>query len=295
MAFIFRLILFLLVNAVILFTISLLFWATGLDQSLGHGVWALLVFCLFWGMGGSLLSLMMSRSNAKRLYRIEPIQPQTSDPTERALIGRVHNLARRAGMSSMPEVGIFHSPELNAFATGSSRDSALVAVSSGLLENMNAEEVDGVLGHELAHVNNGDMVTLTLIQGVVNAFVMFFARLLAAVIDSALRSRGRRDQGGRSWVYSLVVMMLEFVFGLLGMMLVTWFSRWREFRADAGGAEYAGKEKMIAALRRLQQNRDIRDPRRDPKLNAFMISGFGALLSTHPPLEARIARLEARD
>ncbi len=296
MGFLSRLMLFMLVNVLVVFTISIILWATGLDKNLGHGVWVLLIFCLFWGMGGSFLGLMMSRYNAKRAYGIEPINPHSCSQVEKALLDRVYELSRRAGMSTMPEVGIYHSPELNAFATGSSKDSALVAVSSGLLDNMSPEEVDGVLGHELAHVNNGDMVTLTLIQGVVNSFVMFFARLLAGIIDNALRSR--RSDGrasiGHSWIYQITVSLLQMALGMLGMMVVSWFSRWREFQADAGAAEYAGKPQMIAALRRLQEMHGVRDTQRDSKLNAFMISGFGAIFSTHPPLETRIARLEGQ-
>ncbi len=190
----------------------------------------------------------------------------------------------------MPEVGVYDSPEVNAFATGPSKSRSLVAVSSGLMRGMRREEIEGVLGHEVAHIANGDMVTMTLLQGVVNAFVMFAARIVAHLMTRG--SDGRQGSGGG--MYFLIVIVLQIVFGILGSIIVSWFSRQREFRADYGGATLAGKDDMLAALRRLQANRELVDPRHEA-LATMKISGTGrwmVLFSTHPPLETRIAALE---
>ena len=209
----------------------------------------------------------------------------------------MHGLARAAGLPKLPEVGIYESEEVNAFATGPTRSRALVAVSSGLLQRMGSREVEGVLGHEITHVANGDMVTMTLIQGVINAFVMFLARILAFVVSQALRSR---DDRGSGWLQFLLVMVFQIVLSLFGAMVVCWFSRWREFRADAGGARLAGRENMIGALRALQRLHDpeiaAAEAQRAQAFQSLKISGeprgFLALFATHPPLEQRIARLE---
>jgi heat shock protein HtpX len=218
----------------------------------------------------------------------------------------VENLSRSAGVP-MPEVGVYDSPEINAFATGPSQSQALVSVSSGLLRNMRRNQVEGVLGHEIAHIANGDMVTMTLIQGVINAFVMFLAYILAFAVSQALSSRDDDDRGGgTSWfVQWMLVQLFQFVFSLLGFLVVAWFSRWREFRADAGGAHYAGRQNMIDALKTLQRLHDEPEEARQadaaqgqpqPAFQALMISGktshVALLFATHPPLEERIARLE---
>ena len=292
-----RLFLFALVNMAILLTITIFLKLTGLDQMImartGSSQVGMLIFCLIWGMGGSFISLLMSRWMAKRAYGIEPIDPQNCSAMEKRLVDRVYALARKGGMSTMPEVGIYHSPELNAFATGASKDSSLVAVSTGLLEQMTDEEVEGVLAHEISHITNGDMVTLALIQGVVNAFVMFFARIVAGAIDAAMR-KDDTASSGPGIMHFVLVMVLQIAFGFLGMIVVNFFSRWREFRADAGGADLAGRRAMANALRRLQSMKEVRDPDENPSFATMKISNFSGIFSTHPPLEERIARLERR-
>jgi heat shock protein HtpX len=296
-----RIVLFLAVNFLVVLTISLVLAVLGVGTRLGgQGYSALLLFCFVWGMGGAFISLAISRLMAKWMMGVQVIPPDTDDPQARALVELVHDLARRAGLPVMPEVGFFNSPELNAFATGPSRSRALVAVSTGLLQNMNRNEVRGVLAHEITHVANGDMVTMTLIQGVINAFVMFFARLAAFAVTNAMR---RSDDDRPSYFFQyLLVMVFEVVFSLFGAIVVCWFSRWREFRADAGGARYAGRENMVAALRALQRVAAGSQPApasggQDAFATLKINGGRGGLLhllfSTHPPLESRIAALEA--
>jgi heat shock protein HtpX len=250
-------------------------------------------------MGGAFISLAMSRVMAKWMMGVKLIPLNTSDPVLRQLVENVHSLAREARLPVMPEVGIYDSPEVNAFATGPSRSRSLVAVSSGLLRRMNASEVKGVLGHEVAHIANGDMVTMTLIQGVVNAFVMFLARVIAFALTSS-RDRDDHREGSSFGSYFLVQMVLEIVFMVLGSMVVSWFSRYREFRADAGGAKLAGASNMIYALEGLRRTFDVVDPVMEASSSAAVQSlkissrpgGWMRLLSTHPPLEERIARLK---
>ena len=296
-----RLALFLIVNLLVMLTITLLLSLFGVNRYFPQGGYgSLMIFCFIWGMGGAFISLGLSRIMAKWMMGVQVIPPDTNQPALRELVETVHDLARRAGLSKMPEVGLFESQEVNAFATGPSRSRSLVAVSTGLLNTMRPNEVAGVLGHEIAHIANGDMVTMTLIQGVINAFVMFLARVLAFAVTQAMRSRDERDSGGGGWMQWILVQLFQMVFSLLGFMVVAWFSRQREFRADAGGAAYAGKENMVGALRALQRHFD-------PQLNAaeaqhasgfqaMKISGkqggFMALMSTHPPLEVRIERLQ---
>jgi heat shock protein HtpX len=236
---------------------------------------------------------------AKRMMGVEVISPDTRDPALLDLVSMVHTLARSAGLDVMPEVGIYDSPDLNAFATGPSRSRALVAVSTGLLSRMSRAEIEGVIGHELSHVANGDMVTLTLIQGIVNAFAMFLARVLAFVISQALRGNSDREERSSSnWLQFILVPVFEITFMILGSMVVAWFSRYREFRADAGGARVAGQDKMIAALKKLKQVYDspIADGEAPAQLQAFQISsrkgGFLSWFASHPPLEERIEALE---
>jgi heat shock protein HtpX len=247
-------------------------------------------------MGGAFISLGLSRLMAKWMMGVRVIPPDTTDSALRDLVGTVHELARNAGLHTMPEVGIYESPDVNAFATGPTRSRSLVAVSTGLLNRMGRREVEGVLGHEIAHIANGDMVTLTLIQGVVNAFAMFLARVLAFFISQAMRSRD--DDRGGGWTEWILIMVFQNVLMLLGFIVVAWFSRQREFRADAGGARFAGRANMIGALQALQR---LHDPeiaaagaKEAPAFQAFKISGQrgSSLFATHPPLAERIARLE---
>jgi heat shock protein HtpX len=233
---------------------------------------------------------------AKWTMRVRVIDPR--NPGEfRDLVNKVHDLSQKAGLPVMPEVGIYDSADVNAFATGPSKRRSLVAVSTGLLQRMDRDQVEGVLAHEIAHVANGDMVTMTLIQGVINAFVMFFARIAAFAVTTALR-RGEGGQGSSHMLNFMLVMVFQIVFGLLGSVVVAWFSRLREYRADRGGALYAGREKMTSALRALQQvsGRMLHDKQEHASLDTLKISGkkpggLAALLATHPPLELRIARL----
>ena len=294
-----RVFLLLVVNILVMTTITLVLALLGAGHYLPEGrLTGLAVFCLVWGFGGAFISLGLSRLMAKWMMGVHVIPPNTSDPALRELVDTVHGLARSAGLPKLPEVGIYESDEVNAFATGPTKSRALVAVSTGLLNRMGDREVAGVLGHEVAHVANGDMVTMTLIQGVINAFVMFLSRVLAFVISQALRSRDDRDSGG--WLQFLLVIVFQIVFSILGSVVVCWFSRWREFRADAGGARLAGRENMINALRALGRLHDPEVAAAEAKhaqaFQSLKISGkrggFLSLLSTHPPIEERIARLE---
>ena len=247
------------------------------------GYVGLLFISAVFGMGGSFISLAMSKWIAKRSVGAHVIE-QPSNQMESWLVRTVERQAQAAGIG-MPEVAIYDSPEVNAFATGASRNNALVAVSTGLLRNMTQDEAEAVLGHEVSHVANGDMVTLTLIQGVLNTFVFFFARIAASALSRGNDSRAMQF---------MLVMVFQMVFGALASIIVMWFSRYREYRADAGGAGLAGKQKMIAALKRLQGNQG--ESHLDGQLTAFGISGKSAaakLFMTHPPLEERIAALEA--
>jgi heat shock protein HtpX len=299
MAWIKRIGLFVLVNILVVTTISLILNLLGVGPyitSYGLDYSALMVFCLVWGMGGAFISLALSRIMAKWMMGVKVIPPDTRDGEHRDLVQLVHELARAAELSEMPEVGIYDSPEVNAFATGPTKSRSLVAVSTGLLQRMKRDEVKGVLGHEIAHIANGDMVTMTLVQGVVNAFVMFLARAIAYAITMS----GERDSDeprGTPFAYYAVQMILEIVFMIAGSMVVAWFSRYREYRADKGGARLAGRENMIHALQGLQRTIEIVNPTDAPSMQAFKISsrpgGFMRLFSTHPPLEARIERLKA--
>jgi heat shock protein HtpX len=295
-----RVLLFIAVNILVMLTIHLVLHFTGLDRRFrGNTYGALMMFCLVWGMGGAFVSLALSRLMAKWMMGVQVIDPRTNDPELRDLVQTVHGLAQRARLPEMPQVGIYDSPEVNAFATGPSKSRSLVAVSTGLLRTMRQREVEGVLGHEVAHIANGDMVTMTLLQGVINAFVMFFAQIAAFVVSQALRSKD--DDRPSYFLKNILYWVFYFVFSLLGTLIVYWFSRWREFRADAGGAQYAGREPMIGALRTLQRVFEhpeaVAAGEGRGAFQALKISskpsGFLALFSTHPPIEQRIARLEA--
>lgn len=293
-----RVFLFLLTNVLVIATISIVTSIFGLHSYLtayGINYEQLMYFCAIWGMGGAFISLLMSKFVAKMAMGVVIIQPNQATSQQAQLLEIVHNLAKKAGITTMPEVGIYNSPEVNAFATGPTKNRSLVAVSSGLLNNMNRNEVEAVLGHEISHVANGDMVTMTLIQGIVNAFAMFLSRIVAFAISTALSRGDDKEEGGISHLafYGLTF-VFDIIFTLLGSILVAAFSRWREYRADNGGARLTGKDNMIAALRRLQGTADVEDERA-PSLAALKISQHSswlALLSSHPPLEKRIERLQ---
>ena len=286
-----RILLFVATNLAIMVTISIVLTLLGIGgyRLPGGGLdySALMVFCLIWGMGGSLISLALSRFMAKQAMGVQLVDGRTGHEELDWLHATIRQLTERSGLP-MPEVGIYESPEVNAFATGPSKNRSLVAVSTGLLRSMRRDEVEGVLAHEVSHIANGDMVTMTLIQGVVNAFVLFFSRVIANVARNAV------DEKVSYLVGMITTIVLDIAFGILGMVVVSWFSRAREFRADAGAGALAGRHKMIAALQRLQQNAQVID-NRAPSLATMKINGtrgIAALFSTHPPLEARIAALQ---
>ena len=284
-----RIFLFLLTNIAIVVMLSIVLNVLGIGGYItadGIDTTALAVFCFVWGMGGAFISLQMSRFIAKQATGVKLVDGRTGVDEMDWLYATVARLTQQANLP-MPEVAVYDSPEVNAFATGPSKSRSLVAVSTGLFRAMRHEEIEGVIGHELAHINNGDMVTMTLLQGVINAFVMFFARLIAF----ALRSSDNRGSQAMSW---MVVIVLEIGLGILGSLITAWFSRQREFRADRGGAALAGRERMIAALRRLASNHELVDTQHQA-LATLKISGargWMVFFSTHPPLEARIAALE---
>jgi heat shock protein HtpX len=293
-----RITLFALTNIAILLAITIVLSLLGIGGyrlpggALDYG--PLMVFCLAWGLVGSFISLQLSRFFAKQMTGVRLVDGRTGNDDADWVYRTVERLTRQAQLP-MPEVGIYQSPEVNAFATGPSRSRALVAVSTGLLQGMRRDEVEAVLAHEVSHIRNGDMVTMTLIQGVVNAFVMFAAIVVANIVRQAIQgNRDGRDNGGGYMIEFLVRMVLQVAFGFLGMMVVAWFSRAREFRADAGAAALSGRQNMVAALKRLQGTQRLIDTS-EPALATMKISGpsrMALLLSTHPPLEARIAALE---
>jgi heat shock protein HtpX len=287
-----RILLFVATNLAIVIVLSVVAHLLGIDQYLnarGGSLQGLLIFAALFGFGGSLISLAISKWMAKKVMGVEVIT-QPRNATESWLINAVGAHARNAGIG-MPEVGIFESPDPNAFATGASRNNALVAVSTGLLQRMNEHEVDAVLGHEISHVANGDMVTLALIQGVVNTFVIFLSRIIGNIVDRSVF----RSEDGRGPAYFISVIVSEIVLGILASLIVLWFSRWREFRADRGGAKLAGRGNMIAALEKLKASHEALPQ----QFAAFGIadgrvaSGFAKLRMSHPPLEERIAALRA--
>ncbi len=288
-----RVLLFLATNMAVLIVFSVISSIFGLDRLIGSSWMSLALYAAVFGFVGSFISLAMSKSMAKRSMGVRIIE-QPSNKTEQWLLETVHAQARQANIG-LPEVGIFNSPVPNAFATGMNKNNALVAVSTGLLQSMEPGEVEAVLGHEVAHVFNGDMVTMGLIQGVLNTFVIILSRVLGSLIDRVLR--GNRSGGGSSR-YGMGYMLGNFigniVFGMLASFIAAWFSRQREFRADVGGANLAGRGNMINALKALQRGSESQLPER---LAAFGIAGGGKLASlraTHPPLEQRIARLQAQ-
>jgi heat shock protein HtpX len=292
-----RVALFLAVNFLVVITISILLSLLGVRPYLtAHGIdyQSLLVFCLVWGMGGAFISLALSRVMAKFAMGVQVIDPATTNPAGQALVQMVSRLTRSAGLP-MPEVGIYQSPDINAFATGPTRSRSLVAVSSGLLDRLGDAEVEGVLGHEVTHIANGDMVTMTLLQGVVNAFAMFLSRVVAWAIVQGRRSDDDERGGGSIFMVYMIQMAIEMVLLVLGSLLVMWFSRWREFRADAGGARLAGRENMVHALQALQRDAETAARVPQPAVQTLRISSPGGMMRlfmSHPPLEERIARLQ---
>lgn len=287
-----RVLLFLVTNLAVIVVLSITLRLLGVERILdesgaGLNLNSLLIFAAVFGFGGAFISLAMSKWTAKRMTGAQVIDtPRT--PTEIWLVETVRRQAREAGIG-MPEVAIYDSPEVNAFATGMSKNRALVAVSTGLLNRMTRDEAEAVLGHEVSHVANGDMVTLSLIQGVVNTFVIFLSRVIGHLVDRVV-FKTEREHGPAFWVTTIIA---ELVLGILASIIVFWFSRQREFRADRGGAELAGREKMIAALERLKQVHTAPLP---DQMAAFGIAGgIGAgikrLFMTHPPLDERIEAL----
>jgi heat shock protein HtpX len=290
-----RIFLFLATNVAILVVLSVTLRLLGVDNYLdarGTGIDfnALLIFSAVLGFGGSLISLAMSKFIAKRAMGVRVIE-QPSNEAETWLVETVRRQAQAAGIG-MPEVGVFDSPDMNAFATGPRRNSALVAVSSGLLRGMSRREAEAVLGHEISHVANGDMVTLTLIQGVVNTFVIFLSRVIGYLIDRVVFKTER----GHGPAFLISVIVAQLVLGILASMIVMWFSRRREFRADAGGAKLEGREPMIAALERLRQQhpQPLPDQMAAFGISGMMRQGLMRLFMSHPPLEERIAALRAQ-
>jgi len=288
-----RILLFIATNIAVLLVLTIVARVLGLDTWLavhGESLGGLLVWAALFGFGGAFISLAMSKWQAKMFMGVQVIG-NSADPTAQWLLSVVERHARAVGVG-MPEVGIFDSPAPNAFATGASRNSALVAVSTGLLQRMNREEIEAVLGHEMTHVANGDMVTLTLIQGIVNTFVLFLARVVGNIVDRAVF----RSEDGRGIASYLTFYVLQIVFGLLATPIVMWFSRQREFRADRGGAQLAGTGKMIAALEDLKRGSE---PLPAQQFAAFgitdgtVVSGLKRLFMSHPPLDERIAALRA--
>ncbi|OHV09918.1 protease HtpX [Kushneria phosphatilytica] len=293
-----RIVLFLATNLAVVLVASVTLRILGVDSYLdgagGLNLNSLLIFCFIFGMAGSLISLLLSKKMAKMSTRARIIE-RPGNSTEQWLISTVGELSRDAGIE-MPEVGIFPARQANAFATGWNKNAALVCVSEGLLEQIRPEEVRAVLGHEIGHVANGDMVTLALIQGVVNAFVMFFARIAAMVLDNFLRSD--EEGGGLGFFgYIAVVFAFEMVFGIAASVIVAWFSRWREYRADAAGARLAGSGAMINALNRLKAQKDMQDEM-PGSMTAFAITTgqtrqfMEKLFASHPPLDDRIRALK---
>ena len=287
-----RIFLLILTNLAVVLVLSIVLGVLGIGRYTGPNgldIGALATFCFVWGMAGSFISLQMSRWMAKRAMGVRLVDGRTGSEELDWLYRTVERQTQQAQLP-MPEVGVYDSNEINAFATGPSKSRSLVAVSSGLVRSMRRDEAEGVLAHEVTHIANGDMVTLTLLQGVINAFVMFLARIVAFAIASRGNSRDDRSP----MLEYMIVIVMQIVFGILGSMVVAWFSRQREFRADRGGAQLAGRDRMIGALRRLAANHEAVDPAHQ-ELAAFKInntSRWAGLLSTHPPLEVRIAALE---
>lgn len=290
-----RIVLFLATNIAILIVLSIALRVLGVDrildeQGVNLDMRALLIFSAVIGMGGSFISLAMSKWSAKHMTGARIIEQPASE-TEAWLVNTVSRQAAAAGIG-MPEVAVYDSPDMNAFATGMSRNNALVAVSSGLLNSMRRDEVEAVLAHEVSHVSNGDMITLALVQGVVNTFVIFLSRVIGHLVDRVIFKVER----GHGPAFIITSIIAQVVLGILASVIVMWFSRQREFRADSGGASLAGRQKMIAALQRLQAGAgqaELPDQLAAFGISGHMAQGFKRLFMSHPPLEERIAALRA--
>lgn len=284
-----RIALFLLTNLAVMFVFGIILSLTGIQ---GQSVPGLMIMAGLFGFGGSFISLLMSKWMALRSVGGQVIESPTTE-TEHWLLNTVKRQADQAGVK-MPEVAIYQAPDINAFATGARRDASLVAVSTGLLENMDRHEAEAVIAHEISHIANGDMVTMTLLQGVLNTFVIFISRIIAQLASGFLSNNNNDSESsqGNPMIYFAVSMVLEIVFGILASIITMWFSRYREFRADAGSAHLVGKEKMIAALQRLKTSYE---PQEAGSMMAFCINGrsksFSELFLSHPPLDKRIEAL----
>lgn len=289
-----RIVLFLLTNFLIFITISIVLNVLGVRPYLhanGIDYQALLIFSLVWGFAGAFISLALSRVMAKWMLGVKVIDPMQARELQ-WLYNMIEQISKSAGLPRTPEVGVYDSPEVNAFATGPTKNRALVAFSSGLLQSMSREDIEGVAAHEISHISNGDMVTMTLLQGIVNAFVIFLSRVIAFFAAQAVK------ENQRFMVEFGIRLVLDILLGLLGAMVVAWFSRQREFRADAGSARLVGKSKMIGALETLARRASSLEYAKDtPSLATMKISsrpkGFLGFIATHPPLEARIAALQS--
>lgn len=287
-----RIFLFLIINFLIIFTISIIISVFKLQSfitAFGLNYQSLLIFCLLWGFLGSFISLLLSKKIAKWMMKVKIISLNSQDPKEKEILEILQDLIKNSSFKKIPEIGIYPSKEVNAFATGPCKNNSMIALSSGLLENMSKEEIKGVLAHELSHISNGDMVTMTLIQGIVNSFVLFLARALAYILSS----RGRNNNNFSYMSYMLFVFLFQFIFMVLGSMVIAFFSRKREYKADFKGAQIAGKTSMIEALRKLQSLKNL-SKKDSGALQTLKISNFSkcGLFSTHPPLEKRIQRLQ---
>jgi heat shock protein HtpX len=282
-----------LINGLIMLTVSVVLTVFNVQPYLsnaGINYSGLMIYCLVWGFGGAFISLLLSKFMAKKMMGVQIVDPNTMNSSdEQWLVQTVHRLARHAGLAKMPEVGIYESPEMNAFATGPSKSNSLVAVSTGIFSRMNKTELEGVLAHEVAHIANGDMVTMVMIQGIVNAFGMFLSRIIGHFLSTLV------DEKKAPIVRMISTIALDILFNFLGMFVIAYFSRHREYRADAGAAAYTGKEKMIMALKKLQHEM-LPPPDEKSPVATLQISNrktnILSLLSTHPPLEDRIVRLE---
>ncbi len=297
-----RISLFLLTNLLVVTTVSIMSNLLGLHSYLnqyGIDYGALAKICLLWGMGSAFISLLLSRWMAKTIMQVHLISPTTSAGQERKLLETVYHYARQAGLNTMPQVGLYQSKEVNAFATGPTRNRALVAISSGLLQRMKSEGIDGVLAHEISHIANGDMVTMTLLQGIVNAFSIFISRVIAYFLQESLYKRSKHNthsEWKNTLWYSLIYIILDICITLLGSLLVAAFSRHREYRADYNGAKLAGRQKMITALEELREIGKISTLKQDTFASSLKIAGprrFLALLATHPEIDQRIAAIKA--
>lgn len=287
-----RIALFLLTNLAVMFVFGIILSLTGIQ---GRSVQGLMIMAGLFGFGGAFISLLMSKWMALRSVGGQVIENPTSD-VERWLLDTVRRQSEQVGIK-MPQVAIYDAPDINAFATGARRDASLVAVSTGLLASMSRDEAEAVIAHEISHVANGDMITMTLLQGVVNTFVIFISRIIAQFVANFISSDEESESSnGNPWVYMGVSMVLEIVFGILASIITMWFSRYREFHADAGSAKLVGREKMIAALQRLKTSYE---PQEESSMMAFCINGrnksFSELFLSHPPLDKRIEALRSGD